>query len=144
MLLHVMCDKVEKVDKLEYRSVIKFLVLEKIAPKEIHERLSKVYKESAPGYSSVKKWAARFKQGRLNVLDDRRSGRPTEVIVPESIQIVRKVLDEDPRLSISQISKKTGISKVSALTIVRKNLGMTKNKVSKKWIAKSGSRKKSA
>ncbi|KAF7272707.1 hypothetical protein GWI33_014539 [Rhynchophorus ferrugineus] len=35
-------------EKIEYRAVIKFLFLEGVAPKQIHERLLKVYKDSTP------------------------------------------------------------------------------------------------
>lgn len=35
-------------EKIEYRAVIKFLFLEGVAPKEIHERMLRVYNERSP------------------------------------------------------------------------------------------------
>ena len=48
---------VDKMDKIEQRAVIKFLTLEGIAAKEIHERMAKVYKDNGPSYDVVKDWA---------------------------------------------------------------------------------------
>ena len=35
-------------EKIEHRAVIKFLFLEGVAPKEIHERMLKVYNDCSP------------------------------------------------------------------------------------------------
>jgi len=40
-----------------------FFVLDGLSPTEIHSKLVKVYNESAPSLSTVKKWAAEFKRG---------------------------------------------------------------------------------
>jgi hypothetical protein len=53
-----------KMDKLEYRAVVKFLVLNGLTPNEIHPKLRKVFGNSAPSISTVKKWAAEFKCGQ--------------------------------------------------------------------------------
>jgi hypothetical protein len=52
-----------KMDKLEYRTVIKFVVLGGLTPKEIHPKLTKGYGNSAPSISTVKKWPDEFKHG---------------------------------------------------------------------------------
>ena len=49
-----------KMDKLEFRVVIKFYVLDGLTPKEIHPKLTKVYRNSAPSISTVDKWTAEF------------------------------------------------------------------------------------
>jgi len=54
-----------KTDKIEYRVVIKFFVKEGLTPKEIHSKFIKVYGDTSPSFSTIKKWAAQFK--RLNV-----------------------------------------------------------------------------
>ena len=43
------------------RSVIEFLALERKPPINIFQRLEKVYRDAAIGYSAVKKWVSRIK-----------------------------------------------------------------------------------
>ena len=52
-----------KMDKIEYRAVIKFFVKEGLTPKEIHSKFIKVYGDSSASFSTIKKWAAEFKRG---------------------------------------------------------------------------------
>ena len=52
-----------KIDKIEYRAVIKFFVKEGLTPNEIHSKFVKVYEESSPSFSTIKKWTAQFKSG---------------------------------------------------------------------------------
>jgi len=56
-------------DKTEYRAVIKFIVKEGLTSNEIQSKFIKVYGDSSPSFSIIKKWAAEFKLGRTN-LDD--------------------------------------------------------------------------
>jgi hypothetical protein len=39
-------------------------------PNEIHLRFIKVYGDSSPLFSTIKKWAAKFKRGRTSLKDD--------------------------------------------------------------------------
>jgi len=55
-----------KMDKIEYCAVIKFLVKEGLMPNEIHLKFIKVYGNSSPLFSTIKKWAAEFKCGRTS------------------------------------------------------------------------------
>jgi len=82
-------------DKLEYRSVIKFFVLDGLSPSEIHPKLVKVYKDSAPSLSTVKKWAAEFKRGRTSVEDDQREDGQKTVNVEENREKIRKMVLDD-------------------------------------------------
>jgi L-ribulose-5-phosphate 3-epimerase UlaE len=50
------------VDEIEYRPVIKFFVKEGLTPNEIHSRFIKVYGDSSPSFSTIKKWADEFKR----------------------------------------------------------------------------------
>jgi hypothetical protein len=42
-------------DHIEKRAVIKFLTKEEITPKNIHDRMIKIYGESSISYTTVKK-----------------------------------------------------------------------------------------
>jgi hypothetical protein len=49
--------------KVEYRSVIKFLVLEGQSPTNIYERMMAVYGDQTPSRPTVFEWARHFKDG---------------------------------------------------------------------------------
>ena len=51
-------------EKTEYRAVIKFFVLEGLSATEIHTKMVKVLKESAPSFPTVHRWVFRV----LNVV----------------------------------------------------------------------------
>jgi len=63
-------------DKIEYRAVTKFFVKEGLTRNEIHSKFIKVYGDSSPSFSTIKKWAAEFKRGRTSLEGDPREGRP--------------------------------------------------------------------
>jgi len=77
-----------KMDKTEYRAVIKFFVKEGLTPNEIHSKFIKVYGDFSPSFSTIKKWAAEFKRGRTGLEDDPREGRPKSATTPEIIEII--------------------------------------------------------
>jgi hypothetical protein len=65
-----------KMDKIGYRAVIKFFVKEGLTSNEIHSKFIKVYGDSSPSFSTIKKWAAEFKRCRTSLEVDLREGRP--------------------------------------------------------------------
>jgi transposase len=71
-------------DKNESRSVIKFFIKEGLTPNEIHSKFMKVYGNSSPSFSTIKKWAAEFKRGRTGLEDDPREGRPKSATTSNS------------------------------------------------------------
>jgi histone-lysine N-methyltransferase SETMAR len=78
-------------DKIEYRAVIKFFVKEGLKPKEIHSKFIKVYGDSSPSFSTIKKWVAEFKRGRTSLEDDPREGHPKSATTPEIIEQVHDI-----------------------------------------------------
>jgi transposase len=71
-----------KIDKIEYCVAVKFLVKEGLMPNEIHSKLMKVYGDTSPSFSTIKKWAAAFKRGRTSLEDDPCEGRPKSATTP--------------------------------------------------------------
>jgi len=57
-----------KMDKIEYRVVIKSFVKEGLTPNEIHSKFIKVCGGSSPSFSTIKKWDAEFKRGHILLL----------------------------------------------------------------------------
>ena len=70
-------------DKIEYRAVVKLFVEEGLTPNEIHSKFIKVYGDSSPSFSTIKKWATEFKRGHTSLADDTREGRPKSATTPE-------------------------------------------------------------
>jgi histone-lysine N-methyltransferase SETMAR len=100
-----------KIDKLEYRAVIKFFVKEGLTPNEIHLKFMEVYGDSSPSFSTIKKWAAEFKRGRTSLEDEPREGRPKSAITPEIIEQVHDMVLDDRRMKVREIAETVGISK---------------------------------
>ena len=63
---------------VKVRGVIRFLQAENVRPCEIHQRLVAVYGENVMNADSVRKWCTVFTNGRTDVHDAERSGRPYE------------------------------------------------------------------
>ena len=99
---------------------------------EIIDELTNVYGDSAPSHSTIKKWAAEFKRGRLSLDDDPREGRPSLVISEENVRAVETRIMADRRSTVRQIAEDLGISAGSVVTIIHERLGM--NKVCSKWV----------
>jgi len=114
------------------RAVIRFLTLENVPPKEIHQRILKVSGNKCPSYSTVKTWAAETRRGREFLEDEDQSGRPSEVITDENVQAVEKLVLEDRRSTVASLAITTGISVGSVATILHEHLGLSK--VCARWV----------
>lgn len=119
-------------NKLEYRAVIKFFVLDGLTPNEIHPKLTKVYGDIAPSMSTVKKWAAEFKRGRTSLEDDPREGRPKTATTPETIEKVHDIVLDDRRVKVREIAEAVGISEERVRNILHKELEM--RKLCARWV----------
>jgi len=62
--------------KCEVRSVIRFLNAKGEGPAEIHKQIVAVYGNVMNG-QNVTKWCREFSEGRTDVHDEQRSGRPS-------------------------------------------------------------------
>jgi len=71
----------------------------------------KVYGDSSPSFSTIKKWAAEFKRGRTRPEDDPRAGRPKSATTPEIIEQVHDMISDGRRMKVHEISETIGISK---------------------------------
>ena len=60
-------------------SVIRFLNVRNVLLGEIHHQICQVYGDNAMSYGMVRKWVRMFNEGRENVHDEARSGRPSLV-----------------------------------------------------------------
>ncbi|GFV03554.1 HTH_48 domain-containing protein [Trichonephila clavipes] len=87
----------------EIWSVIRFLTAKDVSAAEIHRQISDVYGQNAMSSSKVRKWVRAFKDGRENVHDEPRSGRPS-VITDDLVNAVVEKIREDRRFTISTLA----------------------------------------
>jgi hypothetical protein len=89
-------------DKTEYRAVITFSVKEGLTPNKMHSKLIKVYGDSSPSFSTIKKWAAEFKRGLLLLkmihVNDGHKGAATPEIIEQYWMTGRRKCEKFLRL----------------------------------------------
>jgi len=89
---------IEGASYCEIQSVIRFLNARNVLPSEIHHQICQVYCDNAMSDGVVMKWVRMFNEGRENVHDEARSGRPSLV----NDDVVRKVKDRVVTTDVSQ------------------------------------------
>ena len=104
-----------------------------INPKTIFEELTEALGFDGPSYATVKRWAKRFREGREDVSDDPRSGRPISVLTDENIECVRQVIEDDPHSTYDDIMAETDLSRGTIERIIHDHLKM--RKVVSRWVA---------
>jgi histone-lysine N-methyltransferase SETMAR len=119
-------------DKIEYHVVIKFFVKEGLTRNEIHSKFIKVYGDSSPSFSTIKKWAAEFKCGRTSLEDNPREGCPKSAITPEIMGQVHDMVLGDWWMKVHEIDETIDISKECVGCIVHEELDM--KKLSARWV----------
>jgi transposase len=95
-----MFKKIEKPAACEMRSVILFLNARNMKPTDIHRQLCEVYGEHD---STIRRRVRHFNEGRENVHDNPRSGRPS-VVNEDLVRAVEEKFQENRRFTISSLS----------------------------------------
>ncbi|GBL76195.1 Putative uncharacterized protein FLJ37770 [Araneus ventricosus] len=114
---------------MEQRVNIKFcLKLGKTAT-ETHEMLVKVYGVDAVSKKCIFEWFKLFRDGKEDVKDEPRSGRPPTSTTPDNMERVRWMLADDRRLSLRMIAEKLKINLDSVSNIIYEHLQKRKRKV---------------
>ena len=87
----------------EIRSVIRFLNARNVLPSEIHHQICQEYGDSAMSDGMVRKWVWMFNEGRENVHDEARSGRPS-LVNGNLLRKFNERVRDDRRFTISDLS----------------------------------------
>lgn len=98
-----MCAAISNPATCEVRSVIRFLLAKNEKPIEIHRQLCEVYGNDVMNESSVRKWCIRFKNGRTNVHDEERNGRPS-IVTDDLLAKVDEKIRQNRRFTITELS----------------------------------------
>ena len=75
---------------VEQRTNLKFLVQLGKSPSEALKMLQEVYRQETMSRLHVFEWHKRFKEGREEVEDDARSGRPSSSRTEDNVERVRQ------------------------------------------------------
>ncbi|GFW29135.1 histone-lysine N-methyltransferase SETMAR [Trichonephila clavipes] len=79
----------------EIRCVIRFLNAKKVKPIEIYrQQICEVYGQNAMSDSIVRRWVRQFNEGRIEVHDEERSGRPS-LITEELVHAIDEKIKEN-------------------------------------------------
>ncbi|GBM46825.1 Putative uncharacterized protein FLJ37770 [Araneus ventricosus] len=111
---------------MEQRVDIKFYFKLGKTATETHEMLVKAYGVEAVNKKCVFEWFKRFTDGKEDVEDEPRSGRPPTSTIPGNIERVRRMLADDRRLSLKMIAEELKISLDSVSNIIHEHLQMSK------------------
>ncbi|GBM85936.1 hypothetical protein AVEN_97556-1 [Araneus ventricosus] len=114
---------------MEKRVNIKFCFKLGKTATETHELLVKVHGVEAVSKKCVFEWFKRFRDGKEDVEDEPRSGRPPTSTTPDSIERVRRLLADDRRLSLRMIAEELEISLDSVSNIIHEHFQKRKKKV---------------
>jgi len=87
----------------EIRSIIRFLNARNVLPSEIYHQIYQVYGDNAMSDGMVRKWVRMFNEGRENVHDEARSGRPS-LVKDDLVRKVNEKVRDDRRFTISDLS----------------------------------------
>ncbi|GFW56834.1 histone-lysine N-methyltransferase SETMAR [Trichonephila clavipes] len=98
-----MFEAIDQPADCEIRSVIRFLTAKNVSAAEIHRQISDVYGPNEMSSSKVRKWVRAFKDGRENVHDEPRSGRPS-VITDDLVNAVDEKIRKDRLFTISTLA----------------------------------------
>ncbi|XP_074228786.1 protein GVQW3 isoform X1 [Camelus bactrianus] len=111
---------------LEQRISIKFCVKLNKSASETHHLLKEAYGNEVMSRARVFDWHKRFKEGREDVRDDARSGRPVTHRTDENIQKVKDLVCSNRQLTVRMMAEELNLDKETVRLILKENLNMKK------------------
>jgi len=118
--------------QVELRSVIHFLYLKDFKTTDILLELEHVYGEASVTLRAVQQWVKAFQEGRTELNDLPRPGRPRD---PTNIAKIRDLIQENPFLSQKKICQILGIHHQTARRIIEEDLQF--RRINFRWIPHS-------
>lgn len=111
---------------LEQRYAIKFCVKLNKTFTETQDLLKQAYGDEVLSRARTHAWHKAFKDGREDLEDEQRSGRPSTSKTDEDVDRVREFLNIDRRSSLREISEELNLTYYNVQQIVTETLAMRK------------------
>lgn len=102
----------------EIRSNIYFLWLQDKSPTRIYSETNKTYRRKVICKQTVFNWCNSFSAGRESIVDEQRSGRPTNVSTDDTVKRVDDLIQANRRVRIDQIADELNISHGTVHSII--------------------------
>jgi len=112
--------------KAEQGVNVKFCVKLGKPATETYHLLKKVYGDECLSRTQVFEWFKRFKEGREEIGDDQRPGRPSTSKTEANIEKIGEIVRQNRRLSIRAIAELINIDKETVRQILHNNFNMKK------------------
>ena len=84
------------------------------------------YWEATLRRTALYKWIGPFREGREEVLDDEREGRPASAHAPALVAAVRNTIEKDRRQTLRDVASASGVSHESVRHILKEEFQMKK------------------
>ena len=111
--------------KFEQRCAIKFCVKRGESGTVTCEKLQRAYGEHSLSRTQVFRWHKSFLEGREQVEDELRAGRPTSK-TDDNVERVRSLVRSDRRLTLRMISSQLNLNRFTVHQILTQDLDMRK------------------
>ncbi|UYV75516.1 hypothetical protein LAZ67_13000463 [Cordylochernes scorpioides] len=122
------------IKKMDQRTCIKFCVKNEIKCADAFRMLTVAYGEATLDRSNVYRWYKMFSEGREDVNDEERAGRPSTSTTDEKINEVEKMILANRRITVREVAEDLNISIGSCHSIFINDLGM--RRVAAKFVPK--------
>jgi len=121
-----------ELSKENYRAYIFIEFSRGLSARQIVRQLNDASIPNSPSERTILRWHNAFRAGRRSLDDDPRDGRPLSMRTNENIQNIGELIQQNPKLSLRQLSEETGLSKDTVRTILVEDL--SKRKVCSVWV----------
>ena len=119
-------------ENIEQWYAIKFCVKLNKSAIETFASLNEAYGDATLSRTMGFKWHKAFKEGRENVEDVPRSGRPISSTNDQNVEVVRAVMAKDRRMSVRMIAEETGLDKNAKR--LRKRAQRVRTDIADDWV----------
>jgi hypothetical protein len=102
---------------------MKYLFLKGNSAKIIYDDMSVTLGDKCPSYPTVKNWVTWFRTGHFSTEDEERSVRPTQVTIPENVDVIHFMILDDG-ISAKKIAGTVAISRGRVGCVIHEILDM--------------------
>lgn len=103
-----------------------------LKPEESFDRLQIAFGDEGPSKATVYRWFSEFKRGRQSMTDEERCGRPLTAVTEENVLAVKKIIEENKRITYEEIQHLMKIGSGSVHKILHDHLRV--RRIVSRWV----------